>query len=124
MQDSLGIPLPASVQWEIVAAAAIRIRPVFDELIRQAAQGDVLHNDDTSMMVLNLRRQIDIEDETDHADRTGIFTTGIVSTREGCKIALFFTGRQHAGENLRDILVERAAVMKAPFCSINSTAVQ
>src|SRR6267378_868501 len=114
MQDSLGIPLPASVQWEIVAAAAIRITPVFDELIRQAAQGDVLHNDDTSMMVLNLRREIDIEDENDAADRTGIFTTGIVSTREGCKIALFFTGRQHAGENLRDILVERA-VMKAPI---------
>src|SRR5437899_5502490 len=65
MQDSLGIPLPASVQWEIVAAAAIRITPVFDELIRQAAQGDVLHNDDTSMMVLNLRREIDIEDENE-----------------------------------------------------------
>jgi len=63
----------------------------------------------------NLRREIDIEDENAAADRTGIFTTGIVSTREGCKIALFFTGRQHAGENLRDILAERAAVMKAPI---------
>ena|SRR2546425_1507926 len=115
MQDSLGIPLPASVQWEIVSAAAVRITPVFDESIRQAAQGDVLHNDDTSMMVLNLRREIDIEDETDDADRTGIFTSGIVSTREGRKIALFFTGRQHAGENLRDILMERAAAMKPPI---------
>ena len=46
------------------------------------------------MMVLNLRREIDIEDENDAADRTGIFTTGIVSTREGCKITLFFTGRR------------------------------
>jgi len=115
MQDSLGIPLPASVQWEIVSAAAVRITPVFDELIRQAAQGDVLHNDDTSMMVLNLRREIDIEDETDGAHRTGIFTSGIVSTREGRKIALFFTSRQHAGENLRDILMQRAAAMRAPI---------
>lgn len=40
---------PASAQWEIVCAGAVRITPVFDELIRQAAQGDVLHNDDTSM---------------------------------------------------------------------------
>src|SRR5947208_1806729 len=82
--------------------AAVRITPVFDELTRQAAQGDVLHNDDTSMTVLSLRR--DIDDESDDPDRTGIFTSGIVSTREGRKIALFFTSRQHAGENLRDIL--------------------
>lgn len=114
MQDSLGIPLPASVQWEIVGAAAFQIQPVFDELIRQAAQGDVLYNDDTSITVLSLRR--DIEDETDdEPERTGIFTSGIISTGEGRKIALFFTGRQHAGENLRDILRERAATLKAPI---------
>jgi transposase len=109
MQDSLGIPLPASVQWEIVCAMAVRIAPAFGELVYQAAQGDVLHNDDTSMRVLNLRR--DIEDEGDESERTGIFTSGIVSTREGRKIALFFTSRQHAGENLRDILAQRATTM-------------
>lgn len=113
MQASLGIPLSASVQWEIVCAVAIRITPVFDELIRQAAQGDVLHNDDTSMQVLSLRR--DIDDEGDESERTGIFTSGIVSTREGRKIALFFTSRQHAGENLRDILAQRAATMRPPI---------
>jgi hypothetical protein len=92
---------------------AVRIEPVLDELIRQAAQGDVLHNDDTSMPVLSLRREID--GEADASERTGIFTSGIVSTREGRKIALFFTGRQHAGENLRDVLTERAAAMKPPI---------
>jgi len=48
----LGIPLPAATQWEIVEEAAELIRPARDELIRQAAQGEVLHNDDTSMRVL------------------------------------------------------------------------
>ena len=113
LEGSLGVPLPVSVQWEIVCAMALRIEPAFDELIRQAAQGDVLHNDDTSMPVLSLRREID--DEADEAERTGIFTSGIVSTREGRKMALFFTGRQHAGENLRDVLMERAAAMKPPI---------
>src|SRR5262249_1267673 len=113
LEDSLGIPLPASIQWEIVCAMAVRIEPAFDELIRQAAQGDVLHNDDTSMPVLSLRREID--GEADDAERTGIFTSGIVSTRDGCKIALFFTSRQHAGENLRDVLSERAAALKPPI---------
>jgi transposase len=113
LEHSLGIPLPASMQWEIVCTMAVQIAPVFEELIRQAAQGDVLHNDDTSMPVLSLRR--DIENEADEAERTGIFTSGIVSTQQGRRIVVFFTGRQHAGENLRDVLAERAATLHPPI---------
>src|SRR2546430_12565430 len=40
----------------------------------------------------------------EQSERTGIFTSGIVSTREGRRIALFFTGRKHAGENLAEVL--------------------
>lgn len=37
----------------------------------------------------------------DKKDRTGIFTSGIISLLdEGRKIALFFTGQNHAGENI------------------------
>ena len=113
LEQGLGIPLPASIQWEIVCIMAVRIAPAFDELIHQAAQGDVLHNDDTSMAVLSLRREI--EDEADESERTGIFTSGIVSTRQGRQIALFFTGRQHAGENLGDVLTARATTLNAPI---------
>ena len=52
LQENLGIPLPASTQWEMVLNAAQRILPVFDELIRQAADGEVLYNDDTSVKIL------------------------------------------------------------------------
>ena len=101
LEHLLGIPLPASTQWEIVEEAAEVIKAARDELIRQAAQGEVLHNDDTSMRVLRLAREPSDE-------RTGVFTSGIVSTKQGQKIALYFTGRQHAGENLRDVLQHRA----------------
>jgi transposase len=111
LEQNLGIPLPASTQWEIVEEAAELIRPARDELIRQAAQGEVLHNDDTSMKVLALRRAIAEED----GERTGIFTSGVVSTAEGRKIALFFTGRQHAGENLAEVLKRRAAQLPMPI---------
>jgi len=37
----------------------------------------------------------------------GVFTSGIVSIGQGWKIALYFTGRQHAGENLADVLQQR-----------------
>jgi hypothetical protein len=47
-------------------------------------------------------------------DRTGVFTSGIVSTQQGRRIALYFTGRQHAGENLRDVLEHRASQLATP----------
>ena len=111
MEQNLGIPLPASTQWEIVEEAAELLKPARDELIRQAAQGEVLHNDDTSMKVLALRRAIAEED----GERTGIFTSGVVTTAEGRKIALFFTGRQHAGENLAEVLKRRATELPMPI---------
>jgi hypothetical protein len=49
----------------------------------------------------------------DKPNRRGLFTSGIVSTREGRKIALFFSGRQHAGENLKDLLSHRAKALDA-----------
>jgi len=111
LENNLGMPLPASTQWEIVEEVAELIKPARDELIRQAAQGEVLHNDDTSMKVLSLRRAIIAE----AGERTGIFTSGVVATREGRKIALFFTGRQHAGENLADVLKQRASELPMPI---------
>ena len=76
-----------------------RSSPRCDELIRQAAQGGVVHNDDTSMRVLSLDR--DAASDADlAAERTGVFTSGIVSIGEGHRIGLYFTGRKHAGENL------------------------
>ena len=107
-QDSLGIPLPAATQWEIVEEAAEIIQPALDELIRQAAQGEVLHNDDTRMRILRPAREPSDE-------RTGVFTSGIVAAKQGCQIALYFTGRQPAGENLADVLRQRAAELRSPI---------
>ena len=90
----------------MVEEAAELVKPARDELIRQAAQDGVLHNDDTAMRVLRMEREPSDE-------RTGVFTSGIVSTSAGRNIALYFTGRQHAGENLADVLAERAAELPA-----------
>jgi transposase len=108
LEASLGVPMPAATQWEIVEEAAMIIKPALEELIRRAAQGEVLHNDDTSMRVLRLAREPSDK-------RTGVFTSGIVATTRGQKIALYFTGRQHAGENLADVLKQRAAELRPPI---------
>jgi hypothetical protein len=47
--------------------------------------------------------------------RSGIFTSGIVSTRAGQKIALFFTGHKHAGENLTEVLKKRPKEIGPPI---------
>jgi transposase len=108
LESQLGIPMPAATQWEVVEEAAEVIKPAHEELIRQAAQGAVLHNDDTSMRVLHLEREPSDE-------RTGVFTSGIVSTGQGQQIALYFTGRQHAGENIAEVLEQRSAQLPSPI---------
>ncbi len=119
LQESLGIPLPASTQWAIVEESADVVKPAYEELIRQAAQGEVLHNDDTPMKILALMGERPTTQHAEEGDaaasRTGIFTSGIVSTREKRQIALFFTGHLHAGENLAQVLRRRACELGPPI---------
>ena len=66
LQEGSGHSLPASTQWDIVADQAERAEPVFEELVRQAAQGDVLCNDDTTVKILAMMdRQALTEDLVD-----------------------------------------------------------
>ena len=119
LQADMGIPLPASTQWEILDEAAIKAEPVANELCHQAAQGDVVYNDDTTMRVRSLKTKDNATEEpsdTKKTMRTGVFTSGIVSTTEGGNtIALYFTGRQHAGENLAAVLSARASGLESPI---------
>ena len=119
LQGNCEIPLAASTQWGIVDAAASLIMPAYQELIRQAAQGEVLYNDDTTVKILELMGQrlekSPPEDLDQQPDRTGLFTSGVVATRAGDRIALFFSGRQHAGENLSDVLQHRSGELAAPI---------
>lgn len=122
LQRYLAIPLPASTQWDVIAAFAPSARPAHEALISYAAQGDVLHNDDTVVKILEcLGKRAkqpsadDREDDDNWANRTGLFTSGVVATREGRRVALFFSGRKHAGENLGEVLRQRAEELEAPI---------
>ena len=107
LQKSLGIPMPASTQFELIEDAATLLKPVHQEMLRQAAQAALLHTDDTSMKIIKVERNPD-------DPRTGLFTSGIVGVAENHKVGLFFTGTQHSGENLRDVLSHRADELEAP----------
>jgi hypothetical protein len=117
LQEGLKIPLPAATQWDLVQGAAKTLGPAHEELMNQAAQATVVYNDDTTMKVLQLtraQRAAALANDV-KGERTGVFTSGIVATAAGHKIALFFTGVRHAGENLNAVLARRSPDLPAPI---------
>jgi transposase len=129
LQAGLGIPLPAATQWQIVAETAETLTVALNEMIHLAAQGQVVHHDDTTMKVLSLtqaaQESVGVASAAQTAEahagpgqagsRAGVFTSGIVSKVAGHQIALFFTGHKHAGENLLDLLRQRSCQLGPPI---------
>jgi transposase len=113
LQAACGIPLAASTQWEIVDQEADKLKPVYQHLILEGAQADRIYQDDTTMRVLSL--DVNRKEAENPPDRSGTFTTGLVCESDEKQIACFFTGAKHAGENLRDLLVQRLARLGAPI---------
>jgi hypothetical protein len=118
LQQSLGAPLPASTQWQVAKEHIDAVLPAYDELLRSAANGSVIHNDDTTARVLEFmgkrRAALLATGELEDPERTGLFTTGIVAQTDDGVVALFFTGRKHAGENLATLLRHRSPELQPP----------
>ena len=91
LQKAMRVPLPAATQWDLVNTATPQLLPVHEQLITQAAQGTVVHNDDTTMKLLEL---------TARAARGGL--------GRGCRGA-------HRGVHLRDRLDRRGTQDRAVF---------
>jgi hypothetical protein len=119
LQRNFETPVPASTQWEVVRDQVDALAPVHDELCRHAASGRVLHNDDTSVRILELmgkrRAELLEHGELPDPERTGLFTTGVVSITEAGPIVLFFSGRKHSGENFTSLLDARDPELPPPI---------
>ena len=117
-QQSVGVPLPASTQWELMAPLCVQVQPIFDVLVVLAANAPLLQHDDTTMRILDLRRPgsataAELARLVPH--RKGTFTTNILADVASHPVALYFTGWQHAGENLAAVLRQRAADLAPPI---------
>ena len=119
MQRFLGVPVPASTQWEVARDHVQEVLPVYEVLVSLAANAPLVHNDDTYVRILELmgkrRSELIARGDLDLPDRTGLFTTGIVARTADGPIALFASGRQHAGENLADLLDRRDPALAPPM---------
>jgi len=108
MQKAVGVPLPDATQWDLIKGMEPAIRPIFEEMVELASQGEVMHSDDTSVKILDVAASNKTKGEK---ERTGMYTTGIISKVQNFIIALFISGIQHAGENMKDLLVGRMSTL-------------
>jgi hypothetical protein len=112
IQEALGAPVSASEIWEMTEDVADALQPIYGVICSEAAKGKIVQNDDTKARIRDLEQEINEE----KGERTGIFTTAILSTLEsGIRIGLFFTGRRHAGENLDALLDDRPEGQPPPI---------
>ena len=104
LQRVLGFPLAATTQFELVEHVADAGYPVLKLLEKIAANGELVHNDDTWIKILSV-----IKDNKANPDkkRTGMYTTGLMAKAEGRTIVLYYTGTKHSGENLETLLRNR-----------------
>ena len=105
VQAMCGVPIAASVQYERCARVAECVRPIYEELVRRAASADILYTDDTRVVILDLLKE---NKQLPAGERRGVQTTGMVARVGEHQIALYLSGRRHAGENTAELLAKRA----------------
>jgi hypothetical protein len=120
LQGNLGIPLADSCMFEKSEEVADDGFEVYRTLVTNAAQGTVLNLDDTGAKILELMKEN--ESRNKDKERVGIFTSACVSKVGDHEIALFFTGRDHAGENVEKLLAKRQAGMAPPILMVDGSS--
>lgn len=105
LQQMVGVPLPDATQWQLIKELADDITPIYERLLYLAAQGELIHHDDTSVRILSLMRE---NKDLPKSARRGMYTTGIVSKVGLFMIYLFISGRCHSGENMSKLMALRS----------------
>ena len=85
-------------------------------MVRLAAASGLLHADDTKVRILSCIKENKTKKK---GERTGTFTTGVVAGpiigAEGPRVALYFSGRDHSGENVAKLLALRPEELGPPI---------
>lgn len=121
-QAMLGVPVPDATQWDQIEQVGDCCYKVFAYLERLAAQGELVHQDDTSVRILSLmaenltiRAHAEALGLSRPTERTGMFTTALVVKVGERTICLYYSGRDHAGENLKTLLLQRQVGLDKPL---------
>jgi hypothetical protein len=121
-QALVGVPVPDAPQGDQGESVGDCTHPIFKGLEKEAAQGEVIFQDDTPQRVLALieenqqaRAQAQTQGNAKPPARTGMHTTALIVEVGGRRICLYYTGRRHAGENLDARLTQREPGREKPL---------
>lgn len=113
LQHYLGVPLPASTQWELMAAQEEVLSALYQAFEYDAAQGRGISIDDTKARILE---QIAHNKKAEKkADKASCYTTGIVSAHEDHMSYIFVTDNQTAGKSAAPFLRLRNPKLPTPY---------
>src|SRR5713226_2974258 len=118
----LGVPVADATQWDQIERVADCGYVVFTHLEGLAAQGELIYQDDTPVRILSLldanrhaQARAEAMGVSRSTERTGMYTTALVVRYGEQTICLYYSGRAHAGENLKALLAQRQADRSTPL---------
>ena len=121
-QAMLGVPVPDATQWDQLEMVGDCAYKVFEQMEREAAQGEVIFQDDTAVRIVSLMRenrervaQAQAQGLSSPKERTGMHTTALAVQVGEHTAILYYSSRRHAGENLQGLLDRRQAGLSKPL---------
>jgi transposase len=113
LQSYLGVPMPASTQWELMASQKDVLEALYKAFEYDAAQGKGIAIDDTSAKIME---QIAKNKKADKkADKASCYTTGIVSVHDDHISYVFVTDNKTAGKSAAPFLRLRSDKLPTPY---------
>ena len=114
LQNHLGIPLPASTQWDIMVAHKPMLDALYKALALDAANGVALCYDDTSVKIMSEIKAAKLAEKGEKSQHT-CFTTGIVSLHEDHRSYVYITDNRTAGKCVAEIMALRNTDLDPPI---------
>jgi transposase len=121
-QAMLGVPVPDATQWDQIEVVGDCAYKVFAQMEKEAAQGELIFQDDTAVRILALMQENSARLAAAQAqgvstpnERPGMHTTALVVKVGEHTAILYYSSRRHAGENLQGLLDKRKAGLEKPL---------
>jgi len=121
-QAMLGVPVPDATQWDEIEVVGDCAYKVFEQMEREAAQGELIFQDDTAGRILSLIKenrelfaQAQAQGLSTPKERTGMHTTALAVQVGEHPAILYYSSRRHAGENLQGLLDKRESGLEKPL---------
>jgi len=113
LHNYLGVPLPASTQWELMAEQEEVLEALYHAFEEDAAHGKGIAIDDTKARIME--QILDNKKADKKSDKKSCYTTGIVSVHDDHMSYVFVTDNQTAGKSVVPFFKLRNPELPTPY---------